>query len=168
MARAKVTGFQGADLPRRHAGGLRQAFCRLWRGDGGARICQHRHVSQRTLHEVHLPPFAAAVEAGVATIMPAFTDLGGVPMTRATARCCKDYLRGELGFDGVMISDYNAIAELIRHGVAADLAEAAALALKAGVDIDMMADAYRDGLPVALERGLVTHGGDRCLRCAAC
>ena len=65
-----------------------------------------------------------------------------------------DWLRGELGFDGVIVSDYNAIAELIQHGVAADIVEAAALALKAGVDIDMMADAYRKGLPVALERGL--------------
>ena len=53
------------------------------------------------------------------------------------------------------MSDYNAVAELVRHGVAADLAEAATLALKAGVDIDMMADAYRRGLPIALQRGLV-------------
>ena len=56
----------------------------------------------------------------------------------------------------MLVSDYNAIAELIHHGVAADMAEAAALALKAGIDIDMMANAYHDGLPVALERGLVT------------
>jgi beta-glucosidase len=68
----------------------------------------------------------------------------------------RDYLRGELGFDGVLVSDYNAIRELIQHGVAADIVDAAVLALKAGVDIDMMADAYRKGLPVALERGLVT------------
>ena len=56
----------------------------------------------------------------------------------------------------MLVSDYNAIGELVRHGVAADLPEAAALALKAGVDVDMMADAYREGLPIALERGLVT------------
>ena len=87
--------------------------------------------------------------------MPAFTDLAGIPMTAHTA-LLRDCLRGELGFEGVLISDYNAIGELIRHGVAADLAEAAALALNAGVDIDMMADAYRRGLPVALERGWVT------------
>ena len=55
----------------------------------------------------------------------------------------------------MLISDYNAIAELLNHGVAADLAEAAALALKAGVDIDMMSDAYAHGLPEALQRGLV-------------
>jgi beta-glucosidase len=68
----------------------------------------------------------------------------------------RDWLRGEMGFDGVIVSDYNAIAELIHHGVAADLVDAAVLALKAGVDIDMMASAYRKGLPTALERGRVT------------
>ncbi len=112
-------------------------------------------ISERTLREVHLPAFAAAVRAGAAAIMPAFTDLAGIPMTAHKA-LLRDYLRGELGFDGVLVSDYNAIRELIHHGVAADIVEAAVLALKAGVDIDMMAEAYRKGLPVALERGLVT------------
>src|ERR1019366_285453 len=87
-------------------------------------------------------------------IMPAFTDLAGIPMTAHTV-LLRHYLRDQLGFDGVLVSDYNAVAELIRHGVAPDLPEPAAQALKAGVDIDMMADAYRRGLPVALERGLV-------------
>src|SRR5690606_20941850 len=100
-------------------------------------------------------PFEAAVAAGVAAVMPAFHDVAGVPMTAHAALLC-DWLRGRLGFDGVIVSDYNAIGELLRHGVAADLAEAAALALNATVDVDMMAGAYRRGLPVALERGLVT------------
>src|SRR3546814_9181431 len=70
-----------------------------------------------------------------------------------------------LGFDGVLVSDYNAIGELIKHGVAADLTDAAVLALKAGVDIDMMADAYRKGLPVALKQGRVTMAEiDTCVR----
>jgi beta-glucosidase len=74
-------------------------------------------------------------------------------------------LRRELGFEGVLISDYNAIAELIQHGVAADLVEAASLALQAGVDIDMVSGAYLQGLPVALERGLVSlEEIDRCVR----
>src|SRR3546814_11039816 len=72
------------------------------------------------------------------------TDLNGVPRTAHKA-LLQYYLRGELGFDGVLVSDYNAIGELIKHGVAADLTDAAVLALKAGVDIDMMADAYRKG-----------------------
>ena len=115
------------------------------------------------MREVHLPGFAAAVGAGVATLMPAFTDLNGVPMT-AHVPLLRDWLRGEMGFDGVIVSDYNAIAELIDHGVAADLVDAAVLALKAGVDIDMMADAYRNGLPIALEQGRVTIARDRRVR----
>jgi beta-glucosidase len=112
-------------------------------------------VSERTLHEVHLPPFAAAVAAGAAAIMPAFIDVAGVPMT-ANAPLLKGWLRGRCAFDGVVISDYNAIAELRDHGVATDIAAAAALALKAGIDIDMASDAYGQGLPQALERGLIS------------
>jgi beta-glucosidase len=154
MAEAKVHGFQGADL---------------WQADALAACAKHYcaygcvtagrdyapvDVSERTLHEVHMVPFAAAVLAGVAAIMPAFTDVNGIPMT-AHKELLRDWLRGRLGFEGVVISDYNAIAELIRHGIAADLPQAAALALKAGVDIDMMANAYRHGLPLALKRGAI-------------
>ena len=155
IARAKVRGFQGANLA---AGDALAACAKHYVAYGpvnAGREYASVDVSERALREVHLPPFAAAVGAGVATIMPAFTDLAGIPMT-AHVPLLRDVLRGEFGFDGVLVSDYNAIAELIRHGVAADLAEAAALALNAGVDIDMMANAYRKGLPVALERGLVT------------
>jgi beta-glucosidase len=67
-----------------------------------------------------------------------------------------DWLRVQQGFDGVIITDYHAIAELINQGIAGDLAQAAAHALNSGVDVDMMSDAYRRGLPDALERGLVT------------
>ena len=67
-----------------------------------------------------MPPFAAAVAAGVAAVMPAFTDLAGVPMT-ANAALLNGWLRERLGFNGVIVSDYNAIAELMQHGIAADL-----------------------------------------------
>jgi len=155
IARAKVRGFQGGDLADADAlAACAKHFCAYGPVTAGREYASV-DISERTLREVHLPPFVAAVAAGVATIMPAFTDLAGVPMTAHTA-LLRDYLRGQLGFDGVLVSDYNAIGELLRHGVAADLPEAAALALKAGVDIDMMADASRRGLPIALERGLVT------------
>jgi beta-glucosidase len=111
-------------------------------------------VSPRTLAETYLPPFRAAVDAGALAIMPAFTDLEGIPLT-AHRGLLTDLLRHEWGFDGVVISDYTAINELVAHGVAADTAEAAALALNAGVDVDMMSRAYERGLPVALDRGLV-------------
>ena len=155
MARAKVRGFQGADLAQAESvAATAKHFCAYGPVMGG-RDYASVDISERTLREVHLPGFAAAVDAGVAAIMPAFTELGGIPMTAHKA-LLRDYLRGELGFDGVLVSDYNAIRELIHHGVAGDIVEAATLALKAGVDIDMMAEAYRHGLPVALERGLVT------------
>jgi beta-glucosidase len=155
IAEAKVRGFQGSDLSSVESiAACAKHFCGYGPVNAG-RDYASVDISERTLREVHLPPFEAAVSAGVAAIMPAFTDLAGIPMTAHTA-LLRDYLRGEAGFDGVLISDYNAIGELIRHGVATDLPEAAALALNAGVDIDMMAEAYRRGLPVALERGLVT------------
>ncbi len=155
MAEAKVNGFQGADLKQADAlAACAKHYCAYGCVTAG-RDYAPVDISDRTLHEVHMVPFAAAVSAGVAAIMPAFTDLNGVPMT-ANKGLLRDWLRGRFGFDGVVISDYNAIAELIRHGVAADLADAAALALKAGVDMDMMADAYRRGLPIALQRGAVS------------
>ena len=155
FVRAKIRGFQGADLAQPESvAATAKHFCAYGPVTGG-RDYASVDISERTLHEVHLPAFGAAVRADVAAIMPAFTELGGTPMTAHKA-LLRDYLRGELGFDGVIVSDYNAIGELIQHGVAADLVEAAVLALKAGVDIDMMAEAYRKGLPVALERGLVT------------
>ena len=155
IARAKVRGFQGTDLAQPESvAATAKHFCAYGPVTGG-RDYASVDISERTLREVHLPAFAAAVHAGTAAIMPAFTDLAGIPMTAHKA-LLRDYLRGELKFDGVLVSDYNAIRELIYHGVAADIVEAAVLALKAGVDIDMMAEAYRNGLPVALERGLVT------------
>jgi beta-glucosidase len=155
IAQAKVRGFQGADLSSAESLAACAKHFVAYGAVNAGREYASVDISERTLREVHLPGFAAAVRAGVATLMPAFTDLNGVPMT-AHIPLLHDWLRGEMGFDGVIVSDYNAIAELIKHGVAADLVDAAVLALKAGVDIDMMADAYRKGLPVALEQGRVT------------
>jgi beta-glucosidase len=155
FAEAKVRGFQGTDLASEQClAAVAKHFCAYGPVQSGREYASV-DISERTLHEVHLPPFNAAVAAGVVSIMPAFTDLAGIPMT-AHQPLLRGYLRERLGFDGVLVSDYNAIGELVRHGVAADLTEAAVLALKAGVDIDMMAEAYRKGLPVALERGLVS------------
>ncbi len=155
IAEAKVRGFQGTDLRQADAlAAVAKHYCAYGAVQAG-RDYASVDISERTVREVHLPAFAAAVAAGVAAVMPAFTDLAGIPMT-ANMAMLHGWLRGRLGFDGVIVSDYNAIAELIHHGIAADLPEAAALALKAGVDIDMMSGAYRGGLPVALNRGLVT------------
>ena len=164
LAESKVKGFQGADLA---APDAVAATAKHFAGYGAVmagREYAQVELSERTLHEVCLPPFRAAVAAGAAAIMPAFNDLAGVPLT-AHRGLLRGLLRERWGFEGVLISDYNAIAELIAHGVAADLVEAAALALKAGVDIDMMATAYTRALPEALARGLVAMADiDACVR----
>jgi beta-glucosidase len=155
IAIAKVRGIQGADLAAADAlAAVAKHYCAYGPVTAG-RDYASVDISERCLHEVHLPPFAAAIAAGVAAIMPAFTDLAGIPMT-ANVGLLRRLLRDQLGFDGVIVSDYNAIAELMRHGIAGNLSEAATLALKAGVDIDMMANAYRLGLPAALQSGAVT------------
>jgi beta-glucosidase len=155
IAEAKVRGFQGAGLAAADAlAAVAKHYCAYGAVTAG-RDYASADISERTLREVYMPPFAAAVASGVAAVMPAFMDLAGIPMT-ANKELLRGWLRGRWGFKGVIVSDYNAIAELMNHGIAADLAEAAAHALKAGVDIDMMADAYRRGLPTALERRLVS------------
>jgi len=155
IAEAKVRGFQGTDLAAADVlAAVAKHYCAYGAVTAG-RDYASVDISDRTLHEVYLPAFAAAVASGVAAVMPAFNDLAGIPMT-ANAALLKGWLRERLGFDGVIVSDYNAVAELIHHGIAADLPHAAALALNAGVDVDMMAGAYRHGLPVALDRGLVS------------
>ncbi len=159
FAEAKVRGFQGAGL---HEGladvkalaATAKHFCAYGAPLAGLDYAS-TDVSERLLREVYLPPFAAAVAAGCAAIMPAFNDVAGIPMT-VHIPLLGNWLRRDLGFAGVIVSDYNAIAELLRHGVAGDLVEAAAAALLAGVDIDMMSGAYKEGLPVALARGLVS------------
>lgn len=154
-ATAKTNGFQQDDIARpdslaataKHLG----AYGAVMAGREYASV----DVSERSLAEVHLPAFAAAVRAGTAAIMPALSDLAGVPM-HAHAGMLRDRLRRRWRFDGVIVSDHSAVSDLLAHGVAGDLAEAAALALRAGVDIDMMGRAYERGLPDALARGLVS------------
>ena len=155
VAAAKTRGFQGQDLAAADSlAATAKHFCAYGAVTAGREYAS-AEVSERTLREIYLPPFSAAVAAGTAAVMPAFVDIAGAPMT-ANAPLLQGWLRGNLGFDGVLISDYNAIAELMNHGVAGDVAEAAALALNAGVDIDMTSNAYARGLPEALERGLVS------------
>ena len=155
FAEAKVEGFQGDDLAAADSLGATAKHLAAYGAVTAGREYATVDISDRSLHEIYLPPFRAAVAAGVAAIMPAFHDLAGVPMT-ANAAVLRGVVRERWGFEGVIVSDYGAIAELMMHGVAADIAEAAALALQAGIDIDLMGNAYARGLPGALERGRVT------------
>ena len=156
FAEAKVRGFQQGDLSQ---GATLAATAKHFAGYGAVtagRDYASADIAPRTLEEVHFPPFAAAVRAGVAAIMPAFVDLAGEPLT-AHRGMLDGVLRRRWAFDGVIVSDFCAVRELIVHGVASDAVEAAALALNAGVDIDMESGVYLEGLPEALARGLVSH-----------
>src|SRR5688572_5159265 len=104
----------------------------------------------------HLPPFAAGVAAGAPTVMPAFTTgVGGVPMS-ANRRMLQEVLRGELGFDGVLVSDYAAITELRYHGTSADDLQAAVLAMREGtMTVDMEDGVYFAQLAKAVESGML-------------
>jgi len=161
FAEAKVRGFQRADSRDGLAGAGALAATAKHFGAYGAvqagRDYAPADVSERLLHEVYLRSFAAAVAAGCVAIMPAFNSVAGIPMT-IHVPLLRGWLREKQGFDGVIVSDYNAIEELLQQGVANDVAEAAAKALNAGVDIDVVSRGYSRGLPVALERGLVSIG----------
>ena len=155
FAEAKVRGFQARDIAQPENLAATAKHLAGYGASTAGRDYASVDISERSFHEVYLPPFRAAVDAGVAAIMPAFHDLAGVPMT-ANAAVLRNLVRDRWQFDGVMVSDHGAVAELMAHGIAEDVAEAAALALHAGIDIDLMGGAYARGLPVALERGRVT------------
>ncbi len=111
-------------------------------------------VSERMLRETYLPAYKACLDAGARLIMPAFNALNGVPCV-ANKRLMNDILRKEWGFEGVVISDYNAVGELVSHGAAADLKDAVRLAMEAGCDIDMVMNAYYLHLPELVREGTI-------------
>jgi beta-glucosidase len=114
-------------------------------------------ISERALRDVYLPPFKAAFDAGAETVMSSFNDIAGVPAT-VNHFTLRTILRDEWNWPGVVVSDYEAINELIEHGVAADLEDAARLSLLAGVDMDMMSEAYDQHLAALVEAGAVPLG----------
>lgn len=158
LGAAAVEGFQGGPGGRGLAGPEALAACaKHYVGYGlaqGGRDYAEVDVGPVTLHNRHLRPFRAAVDAGVATVMSAFHTLDRTPMT-AHAALVRGHLKGDLGFAGPVVSDWDAVAELVPHGVAADLRDAAALALRAGVDVDMVSGAYGAHLPALVRAGAV-------------
>jgi beta-glucosidase len=164
FAEAKTRGFQGEDPTAATSVAATAKHFVAYGAATAGRDYATVDISDRTLREVYLPPFEAAIRAGTLAIMPAFNDIVGVPMT-AHIPLLRGWLRDQMGFDGVIMSDYNAIAELLKHGIAGSVPEAAALALRAGVDIDMMGSVYSKGLAPALAQGLVTMPDiDGCVR----
>ena len=112
-------------------------------------------VSERMLRETYLPAYKACLDAGARLIMPSFNSLNGVPSV-ANKYLMNDILRKEWGFGGVVISDYDAVGELVNHGVAKDLKDAARMAMEAGCDIDMVKNAYYLHLADLVREGAVS------------
>src|SRR5256886_242889 len=152
FARARVRGFQGRDYG---APDKVLACAKHWVAYGAAeagRDYNTTDMSERTLREIYLPPFKAAVDSGVGTLMSAFNDLNGVPAS-ANPFTLTQVLRGGWKFDGFVVSDYPAVQELIHHGLAANEKEAARLALNAGVDMEMVSRNFNQHGPDLLRNG---------------
>ncbi len=143
MAVARVRGFQGEDLTRSDALLACAKHYAAYGGAEGGRDYNTVDISERTLREVYLPPFEAAVRAGAGTLMCSFNEIAGVPGS-GNRHLLTEILRGEWEFDGFVVSDWGSIEQMQNHGVAGTPAEAAALALTAGVDMDMEGGAYEE------------------------
>ncbi|CAH0274429.1 Beta-glucosidase BoGH3B [Massilia sp. Bi118] len=154
IAVARVRGFQGAQL-----GGTASvmATAKHFAGYGAAiagRDYNAVDMSEHQLYETYLPPFKAALDAGAATFMNAFNTLNGVPAT-GNAMLQREILKGKWGFKGFVVSDWGSVREMVVHGYANDLTDAAAKAITAGSDMDMESNAYASSLPALVKSGKV-------------
>ena len=154
MAAAMVRGYQGNDLREK---GKIAACLKHFAGYGapeGGRDYNNVELSPRTLREDYLPAYQAAVDAGCEVVMTSFNTLDRIP-SAANEWLLKEVLRKEMGFSGMVISDWNALQELLAHGIAAGQKEAAFIALRAGVDMDMTSPIYTRNLKQLVEEGKV-------------
>ncbi|GAV01542.1 hypothetical protein RvY_12238 [Ramazzottius varieornatus] len=154
MARARVHGFQGNDYSRPDKV---MACAKHFAGYGAAeagRDYASVDMSERQLREVYLPPFKAAIEAGIGSVMTAYMDLNGIPAS-ANQWLLRQVLRHEWGFDGMVVSDYFSISDMTNQQLSANDAEAAMYALNAGVDMEMVSTIYFNNTPQLLKEGKV-------------
>jgi beta-glucosidase len=154
MATARVRGFQGEDLT---APGTVLACPKHYAAYGAAEAGRDYNtvdISERTLREVYLPPFEAAVRAGAGSIMCSFNEISGVPSS-GNRRLLTEILRGEWSFPGFVVSDWGSIGEMAQHGFVSLPEDAARVALVAGVDMDMMSGAYASSLAGLVRSGKI-------------
>jgi beta-glucosidase len=155
IAAARVRGFQGDDLSDLQTVLATAKHFAAYGAAEGGRDYNTVNMSDRRLREVYLPPFEATIEEDVATFMTAFNELNGIPAT-GDRYLFNQILRDEWNFDGFVVTDYTSIPEMIAHGVPANEAEAAELAIKANVDMDMQSSVYLNELPALVEKGEVS------------
>lgn len=151
---AKVKGFQNGDVSQHDSMvACVKHFAAYGAGESG-RDYNRVDMSLQRLHEEYLPPYEACVKAGARAIMPAFNDINGVPCS-VNRWLLTDVLRERWGFNGLTVSDANAIGECVDHGISANRTEAAKQAIAAGMDLDMGSNVYHDELAALVEQGVV-------------
>ena len=154
LAKAVVKGFQGDDLSEpENLVACAKHYIGYGASEGG-RDYHHTEITDNSLRNYYLNAFRAAVN-GVQTVMNSFNEIGGEP-TVSSRYLLTDILRGELGFDGFVVADYNAVVQQIAEGTAADETEAAVKALNAGIDMDMVDECYTGTLEKSIENGDVS------------
>jgi len=149
---AKVKGYQGSDLK---DPSTMVACVKHMAAYGAPQAGRDYHtvdMSERVLREVYLPPYKAAIDAGVGTVMSSFNEVDGVPAT-GSHFLLTEILREEWGFEGFVVTDYTSINEMVPHGIVANEKEAAKLALDAGVDMDMQGSVFNNHLKELTEEG---------------
>jgi beta-glucosidase len=152
IAKARVHGLQGDKLGQYNSIAACVKHFAAYGASEAGRDYNTTDMSERMLYEVYLPPYKAAIDAGAATFMSSFNEFDGIPAT-ANKNLLTEILRNKWKFNGMIISDYGSVSELIVHGVAANGAEAAKLALEAGTDIDMMSYLFLNEIPGLIESG---------------
>ena len=153
MAEAMVRGYQGPVLDTTSMAACIKHFVGYGAAEGG-RDYNSTFLTERQLRNVYLPPFEAAVKAGAMTLMTSFNDNDGVPST-GNAFILQDVLRGEWGFDGLVVTDWNSMGEMIAHGFGVDRKDVACKAANVGVDMDMMTFGFISHLEELVASGCV-------------
>ena len=153
MGEAMVRGYQGPQLDASSMAACIKHFVGYGAAEGG-RDYNSTYLTERQLRNVYLPPFEAAVRAGAMTLMTSFNDNDGVPST-GNRFVVKDVLRDEWGFDGLVVTDWNSMGEMISHGFGVDRKDVARKALDAGVDMDMMTYGFISHLEELVRSGAV-------------
>ena len=154
IARAMVEGYQGMDLTETNTMLATVKHFALYGAPEAGRDYNTVDMSRVKMFNQYLPPYKAAVDAGVASVMSSFNDVDGVPAT-GNRWLLTELLREQWGFDGFVVSDYTSVNEMIAHGMG-DLQDVSALALKAGLDMDMVGEGFVTTLKKSLEEGRVT------------
>ena len=149
VAGAMVRGYQGGDLARSDALMVCVKHFALYGAAEAGRDYNTVDMSRRQMYEYYLPPYRAAVEAGAGSVMSSFNEIDAVPAT-ANRWLLTDLLRTQWGFQGFVVTDYTGINEMSEHGMG-DLRKDAELALKAGVDMDMVGETFLKYLPEMAE-----------------